>query len=322
MNNFIYDLKKEVSGVIPTNQDDAISELSGIIKASGEISKNGKNYNLVIKTDLIEICNLIQKLVQFVYGIDIEYSLINDKNFSKNKYLIQFPSENTLQILQDTEIIFFDEQKYLQINNEISPYLIAEESSAQSYLRGIFLGCFSSNINLSGEAFQNRSTGYHTEFVFQNQHFAQYFGLFLADFDIISKTIERNGNFVVYVKDFDMICDLLILCGANKGVLALQNENAMRSIRNDVNRQTNCISANLSKTVNASVKEMSAIDVIRDTIGLDSIEENLREACYLRIANPEESLENLSKLSTKPVSKSALFRRFQKIEKIANELRK
>ena len=321
MNNFNYQSKKEVANILPKSQEEAISELSAIIKTCGEISKNGKNYKLIIKSELIEVCELAQNLVSFVYG-ENKSEIKTEKFFSKNKYKIEFLADIAMQILQDAEILIFDEQKYLQINNQISQYMVAEQNLAACYLRGAFLGAFSSNINLTGETFEKRSTGYHAEFVFSNQQFAQNFGLFLADFDIISKMVERKGLFVVYVKDFDMICDILILCGASKSVLALQNESAMRSVRNNINRQTNCISANLTKTVDTSIRQMDAIDAIRDTIGIDSLDDNLKSACYLRIANPEESLENLAKLSNPPVTKSALYRHFKKIEKIASELKK
>ena len=321
-NSFSYALKREIAQILPESQDEAISELSAIIKTSGEIYKKGKNFNVKIKTELEEVCTLIDGLVKLTYGKSVQIVLSADKVFSKPKYEVSLPQEISMQILQDTEIVTFDEQKYLQISSEISAYLVAEPQLAKSYLRGALVGCFSCSIALTGENFSKRSTGYHAEVVFQNQTYAQNFGLFLADFDIISKTVERKGFFVVYVKDFEMICDLLVLCGATKSVLSLQNENAMRSIRNNVNRQTNCISANLTKTVDASIREMEAIDTIRDTIGFDALDEDLRAVCYLRMANPEESLDNLAKLCIPPISKSALYRRFKKIEKIANELKK
>lgn len=321
MNSFSYDVKKEIVKIFPESQDEAISELSALIKTTGEIHKNGKIYNIILKTENQEVCDIAIKLIKKIYGNSIESSLICEKYFSKSKFQIQFPENLTMQILQDTEIMQLDDEKYWKINHDISPYLIAETNLAQSYLRGIFLGSFSCNINLTGESFAKRSTGYHIEFVFTNQEFAQNFCLFLADLDIISKLVERKGLFVVYIKGLDMISDLLVFCGANKCVLDLQNESAMRSLRNNVNRQTNCISANLTKTVDASIREMDAIDTIRETIGIDSLEDNLKEICYLRIANPEESLENLAKLSNPQISKSAMYRRLKKIEKIAKELK-
>ena len=54
----------------------------------------------------------------------------------------------------------------------------------------------------------------------------------------------------------------------DKTVLDLMNKKVDRDMSNLMNRQINCISANLDKTVNASLKQMKAIEVIQNTIGL------------------------------------------------------
>ena len=131
----------------------------------------------------------------------------------------------------------------------------------------------------------------------------------------------RNSNFVVYVKGLDMVSDLLALVGASQGVLKLQNEGALRSIRNNINRQNNCISANLTKTVDASIRELDAINLIRKTIGIETLAEPLQEVCNLRLANPEESLDELVKLSSNKISKSGMYHRFKKIEEIASKIK-
>ena len=93
-------------------------------------------------------------------------------------------------------------------------------------------------------------------------------------------------------------------------------------MRNDVNRQNNCSTANITKTVNASIEQLESIKILQETIGIENLDEPLKVACYLRLANPEESLDNLVKLSTDKISKSGLYHRFQKINKLAKELKK
>ena len=322
MNSFSYDLKNEVASIEPNGQDEAISELSAIIKTSGEIQRNGKTIKIIVKTELDSVCKRVNQILQMSYGVVAQKKLTEETIFSKKKFQLDFPMQITQQVLLDTEIMSFDEDNYMQFSQQISKYLTQEQNLAKAYIRGVFVGCFSCNINLTGEKADRKTTGYHAEFVFSNQTYAQSFGLLLADFDILSKTIQRANSFVVYIKDLDMVSDLLVLCGATRGVLALQNESAMRSIRNNVNRQTNCTTSNLTKTVDASIKQMDAIDTIRETVGIESLDENLKQAIYLRIANPEESLDNLSKLSDPKVSKSGLYHRFQKIVKIATELKR
>ena len=86
------------------------------------------------------------------------------------------------------------------------------------------------------------------------------------------------------------------------------------------NRQINCISANIDKAVNAALKQLKAIEIIQNTIGLENLPDTLSEAALLRLSNPESSLKDLLLLMEKPVSKGALAQRYDKIIKLAEEL--
>ena len=114
---------------------------------------------------------------------------------------------------------------------------------------------------------------------------------------------------------------LLENIGTAKTYLSLKNENTLREVRNQINRQNNCFIGNSTKTVNASIKQLEAIKFIDEYIGIEKLEEPLQQVCYLRMANPEESLDNLVKLSFNKITKSGLYHRFKKIMKIAEELK-
>ena len=163
-------------------------------------------------------------------------------------------------------------------------------------------------------------SGYHMEFVSQSHEFLQEFAEILAEYNIIGKIFERKNAFVLYIKDATTIQDLLALVGANNSVMEIANEIAARELRNKVNRQVNCINANINKTVEASLRQVEAINTIIDTIGLESLPEDLQEVAVLRLANQEESLDELLKLSTIKLTRSGLNHRFRKIIKIAKDL--
>lgn len=318
--SFSGDIKREVALIEPNGQDEALSELSAIIKTSGEISQNRDGRKIIVTTNLTEVCDRVNQILNLLYGKTAQITQNNDLNFAKKqRYQVNFPSDITQDILLNAEIMCFDEDKYLAFNSGISKYLVQEPSTATSYVRGAFISCFSTNISVDEASSKN--TGYHAEFVFNGQQLAEDFSLLLADFDIISKIVERKASYIVYIKDIESISDLLALVGATKGVLKLQNESVVRSIRNTVNRQTNCISANLTKTIDASVRETDAINIISETIGLDKLDAPLQEVAFLRLANPEESLDSLVKLSGGKISKSGLYHRLKKLVKIANELK-
>ena len=143
----------------------------------------------------------------------------------------------------------------------------------------------------------------------------------LAQFEIYAKLIKRKNSYILYVKDANEVSNVLALIGAFNAVLMLQNEMAIREVRNKINRQTNCISANINKTVNASIKQNNAISLIVSKIGLEELPQDLQDVALLRMANPEESLDELIKLASYKITKSALNYRLNKLIKIADKLK-
>ena len=107
--------------------------------------------------------------------------------------------------------------------------------------------------------------------------------------------------------------------GASNSVLRLSEIMVEREMSNQTNRETNCYLHNTDKTVIASVKQCSAIEVISQSIGLDALPEDLRETATGRIKYATLSLNDLAdKLG---ISKSCLNHRLRKIVAIAEELK-
>ena len=198
--------------------------------------------------------------------------------------------------------------------------MLLEDDSKRAFVKGVYIGASTSSIKLSSDTYQSCGSGYHMEFVSQSHKFLLDFSSILAEYNIIGKIFERKNSFVLYIKDVNTIQDLLALVGANESVLNLSNEIITRELRNKVNRQVNCINANINKTVEASLKQVAAINTIINTIGLDSLSEDLQEVAVLRLANQEESLDELLKLSTIKLTRSGLNHRFRKLLKIAKTL--
>ena len=159
------------------------------------------------------------------------------------------------------------------------------------------------------------------EFTSHSKEFLDELSHILATQNIFARLATRKHTFVLYLKDAGSISDLFALIGANNAVLILQNEMATREVRNAVNRQINCLSANISKTVGANAKQVEAIEIISSTRGLEALSEELEEVALLRLANTEESLQDLVKLSGLKLTKSGINHRMRKILKIAEQLR-
>lgn len=324
MKTFSTKVKIELAKIKVLEYNEALSELSALVKSAGEIRKNGSDFFVVISTELPEIYETVNQLLEVLYKDCAELEISDETIYNKTQYEIKLSKELSKLVLFDTEIGYFDENKIFCINDGISKYLLEEKEQMIGYVRGMFLGCFSSNIKFKDEKdnlVKNKNTGYHIEFSCRNNVLAQDFSELLAQFDIYSKKLNRKDYFVVYVKEFEQICDILASIGATKSVLDLQEENAIRDMRNQINRQNNCLQGNITKTINASVEQVEYIDKINKQIGIENLDIELQEVCYLRLANPEESIESLAKLSTSNITKSGIYHRLKRVEKIAKELK-
>ena len=139
-------------------------------------------------------------------------------------------------------------------------------------------------------------------------------------FEVDAKIVVRKKNHVVYVKEGAHIVDLLNVMEAHVALMNLENVRIMKEMRNSVNRQVNCETANISKTVNAAVRQIEDIEYIRAKKGLESLPDNLKEIALLRLEYPDVSLKELGTYLDPPVGKSGVNHRLRRITEIAAEM--
>ena len=321
--SFAYKAKLEVLKQTIDNDCCAIAFLSAIIKCSGQLNISDGKQVVEIFTEIEELFDKVNDIIMQYYGKPCTLDIADESIIAKaTRYRITLPYEITDQLLVDLGIMELGVDGYKEINNGIAPFVVQDDHCKVSYIKGAFVSCATSNIiikNYNNEAKNN--SGYHLEFVFNFENLADDFVKLLNELGIPAKVTMRKNSPIVYIKEYQIICDALALVGAYKAVLELQNEAAIRELRNNVNRQTNCINANLNKTVRTSVKQLEAIKTIQDTIGLENLDEDLNELCLIRLANPDESLEKLAELFSTPITKSGINHKFARIIKIANNIK-
>ena len=91
-------------------------------------------------------------------------------------------------------------------------------------------------------------------------------------------------------------------------------------MRNSINRQINCENANMDKIADAYKKHLAAIEKIKRTIGLSRLPDSLREIADVRTAYPEDSLKQLGERLEKPIGKSGVNHRLNRIVEIADSI--
>lgn len=300
---------------------EAFAFLSSLFHACGNLNRNSKGISAEIVTDSRELFSYVDKMIKRLYGENLSLGISDDHIINKTIYYrITFPPSISITILTDADVIERTGDG-LEIKASPDQNLLCDEKTKIAYIKGAFIGCGTSSIKLSQLGSKLPTTGYHVEFPSRHKLFLESIQSLLAEFSISSKISTRKNIFVLYIKDSESIKDLLALLGAVESVFSLSDEMARRGLRNTVNRQVNCINANISKTVEASIKQVEAINLINKKIGLESLPEDLQEVAVLRLANQQESLEELLKLSTLKLTKSGLNHRFRRILKIAQLLR-
>lgn len=182
--------------------------------------------------------------------------------------------------------------------------LFCRDCCLPSFIRGAFLACG----NISDP--QNE---YRAEFSVKNEELADDFNTLLAQSGIKMRKTLRGKATVLYTKDSGTIEDLLTLMGDTARTLNVMDTKIMKSLKNNINRARNCDNANISKTVEASIKQRTAIEFFEKNDRLYSLPQELLEVALLRKNNPDATLKELCKISSIPISLSGMNHRLKKI---------
>ena len=187
-----------------------------------------------------------------------------------------------------------------------------EDCCSKAFLRGAFLVCGSVT---------DPQKDYHIEFSVTKARLCDDLMQIIGDMGLRCKKIIRSNSYVVYSKEADSVEDFIGTMGANHAFLEVMQTRAMKDIKNQINRRSNFESANLSRSIEAGLKQVAIIEEILEKIKLSDMTEDLEELCTLRLENPDISLDELGKMMDPELSRSAVSRRFKKLEKIAAELK-
>lgn len=183
------------------------------------------------------------------------------------------------------------------------------------------LGVFTAGVFLACGSVNDPAKEYHLEFACPDEGLALQLVALLNDIGATAKTMLRRGQNIVYIKGSESIEDTLTFIGASQCTLELMNMKIYKDIRNKANRIANCDAANIDKVVKAAMKQIEDIKLIDRAVGIDSLSEELREVAQLRLDNTDMSLQEIGESLSEPISRSGVNHRFQKLAKMADELR-
>ena len=219
--------------------------------------------------------------------------------------------QQALKILQATKLINENNEigENFSITNNI---VIMKDCCKRAFIRGAFMAAGS---------ISDPNKSYHFEIKCNSEKKAKQLIELLENYNIDGKMVARKGGYVVYIKEGEGIVDVLNVMEAHVSLMEMENVRILKGMSNYYNRQVNCETANIKKTVATSVRQIDDIDFIIQNKGIDYLPEKLQDIAWVRKENPDASLQELGEMLDPPLGKSGVNHRLRKICQIAQELR-
>lgn len=280
-----------------------------------ELNKNSNLANKnIVKQELVGY--LISGNINIVNNKEIKFSTESDYNINRFSKLltnlninhsIDMVGKNFVITLKTKEIDFVEYDKGTVKIKEVPE----NQEEKKAIIRGTFMGAGSIN---------NPEREYHLEMEVTNEQNMNIVLKLLLEFGIKAKYMEAKNKYYIYLKEGEEISKFLALIGAAKAVMKFEDIRIQKEMRGKVNRLVNCETANLNKTINASIEQIAAIRKLQENGEFKKLDDNLKEIALLRLENPDMSLIELGKKLKVPIGKSGVNYRLRKIMEIANGL--
>ncbi|MDD3048783.1 MAG: DNA-binding protein WhiA [Bacilli bacterium] len=307
--SFSIEIKNEIAR-LESEKAENISELSAFIRNNAYIDEQ----IIKIYTENAAIARRIFKMIKNVYDVTSTITIRRNFNFKKNLVYILDIKDKKDMILKDLSLVN-EEGYFINVPRE---YIYSDDEEKRSYLRGCFLA--------SGSINNPKTSRYHLELLIDDEEYSNFINNLLNDYNLNSHIIERTNGYMIYIKEAEKISDFLRLIKAYNAVMYFEDIRIYRDHKNMINRLNNCEQANVEKVINTANKQIEEINFINEKMGIELLDDKLKETAKYRLKYPESSLLELSEIITletnKSITKSCLNHRFRKIKEIAKQFEK
>ncbi|WP_170236830.1 DNA-binding protein WhiA [Streptococcus hyovaginalis] len=302
--SFTTKVKEEVLSVATNSKE----ELSAIIKMSGSLGLTGQGLTLSITSENAKMARHIYALCENYYDLDPEIKYHQKTNLRKNRVYTVFVADRVNDILSDLHLA----DSFFGFETGIDPKIMENDDFGRSYLRGAFLA--------SGTIRDPESGRYQLEIFSVYQDHAEDLMALMRKFLLDPKLIEHKNGVVTYLQKAEDIMDFLLVIGADSAKAIYEEVKIYRETRNDLNRANNAETANIARTITASMKTINNISKIIDQVGLEALPVELQQIAQIRIAHPDFSIQQIADSLDFPLTKSGVNHRLRKINKFADDL--
>ncbi|MBE7027647.1 MAG: DNA-binding protein WhiA [Ruminococcaceae bacterium] len=302
--SFSTDVKKELCKCSVESNCCNKAELAAIVSFCGTVVTRPDGNALRIRTENFNVAKRTQRLFHMVFGYNIDITERAKRRGGSTFTMYIYEASQLFSVANKLGLLV---NKIIKFN--INPFIVQEECCKRAYLRGAFLG---------GGSVTSPLKSYHFELETHYQGLSRDLIQLLYDMDIDAKTVTRKSLSVIYIKESEVIADLIALMGATDAMIELLNVKMEKDYKNNINRQVNCETANLKKQGDAAAKQIFAIKKLMADKRVN-IPDQLRELASVRIEYPEASLKELGELLNPPISKSGVNHRLKKLIEMAEK---
>lgn len=298
--SFSQQVKEEIISKINSVQK-ADACLFGLLLCTNSLSSD----EITLMTETESVADFFELNVKRICGDGSVSVQLTDRRGGTVMYNLAVESDTARETL--LEYFRLDENRVCRKPN------YPKKSLYPQMVSGMFLSCGS---------ISDPNKGYHMEMVLPDLTICNWLGLMLLEqYEMLAKHIERKGHQILYFKESEHIIDMIALMGATKSSFDLMNVKIYKDMRNKINREVNCVNANIEKSIRAAERQIADIELIDEKIGIGSLPEDLQEIAVLRYENPDYNLSDLGAALNPPISRSGANHRLKRIAKLAEELR-
>ena len=293
-------VKEEISKT-ELNKNEKICELAGFVRFNADIKDN-----ISITLENASVTRRIYKHFKEIFNIQPKIIIRNQKRFRIKQICILEINEKVRYIL-----------KYLNVrdnNKKTLPneFFLSTKEEKIAYLQGVFLAI--------GTVNDPTSSGYHLEIVTSLNREALFITKLFKDLDINAKHLKRNGKYMVYIKNAEVISEIIRMFKAINSYFYFEDIRIYRDHKNMVNRLNNCEIANQEKTINTGLKQLEEIKYLKENELYNLLDDTIKLTLEYREKYPETSLKELAEIISietgHEIGKSGINHHFIKVRNL------
>lgn len=308
--SFTAEVRDELARCAPECEYCELATLAALARVCGTLSYAGPSrYRLQVATETGAVARTMIELTHKILKLKTDLTVRRSVLHRVRNYLIVLPDQPDLE---KALVLLGILNRRGGLVSGVPAHAVARPCCRRAYVRGALI---------AGGFVADPRGDFHLEIAVQGEAFANQLAELIGELGVHARVNPRRGAFAVYVKSAEDIYRLLRVLGAPRACAEIEEARAVKSVKNEVNRRVNAELANQGRSAGAARKQLELILELERLGVRAKLPEALETFCALRERHPDLSLRDLGQMADPPLSKSALYHRVLRLEKMAAEAR-